>query len=109
MPPRSTIQASRPTKSQMTQPSASSAKRKALPKKEISLGDRVQRLNEAAHLLDGIKQRPEQSRGALHLGAQLVRSVFGCKHNLSSSSRRTTDKAIIRAPSTCITSFSTAL
>jgi hypothetical protein len=70
---------------------------------------RVQHLDEAAHLLDGIKQRPEQSRGALHLEAQLVRTVSGCKHNLSSSSRRTTDKAIIRAPSTCITSFSTPL
>jgi len=130
----------------MTQPSASSARRKALPKKEISLGDRVQRLftslcaqidgshftnaiktcdgvlrlvpddedakqtklflllqterysdalaligtsdesslferayssyrlqhlDEAVHLLDGIKQRPEHSRGALHLEAQL--------------------------------------
>ena len=44
MAPRSTIHATKPTKSQMTQPSAASAKKKVLPKKEISLGDRVQRL-----------------------------------------------------------------
>ena len=44
MPPRSTIHAAKLTKSQMTQPSATSAKKKVLPKKEISLGDRVQRL-----------------------------------------------------------------
>ena len=38
---------------------------------------RLQHLDEAAHLLDGLKQRPEQSRGALHLEAQLVRAILG--------------------------------
>ncbi|KAI0002255.1 hypothetical protein BJV74DRAFT_765566 [Russula compacta] len=142
MAPRSATHAARPVKSRVTQPSATSEKRKVLPKKEISLGDRVQRLftslcaqidgshftnaiktcdkvlrlvpddkeakqtklflllqteryndalallepsvferayssyrlqhlDEAAHLLDGIKEGREQSRGALHLEAQL--------------------------------------
>ena len=44
MAPRSTIHAAKPTKSHMTQPSATSAKKKVLPKKATSLGDRVQRL-----------------------------------------------------------------
>ena len=35
---------------------------------------RLQHLDESAHLLDGIKQKREQNRGALHLEAQLVRS-----------------------------------
>jgi len=140
------MHAAKPTKSQMTQSSATSAKKKVLPKKETSLGDRVQRLftslcaqidgchftnaiktcdkvlrlvpddedakqtklflllqterysdalallgtsnessvferayssyrlqrlDEAAQLLDTIKQKPEQSRGTLHLEAQL--------------------------------------
>jgi signal recognition particle subunit SRP72 len=37
---------------------------------------RLQHLDEAAHLLDGIKQGREQNRGALHLEAQLVRSMW---------------------------------
>jgi len=36
---------------------------------------RLQHLDEAVPLLDGIKQRREQNRGALHLEAQLVRSI----------------------------------
>ena len=36
---------------------------------------RLQHLDEAAQLLDTIKQRPEQSRGSLHLEAQLVRTI----------------------------------
>ena len=36
---------------------------------------RLQTLDEAAQLLDTIKQRPEQSRGSLHLEAQLVRTI----------------------------------
>ena len=36
---------------------------------------RIQHLDEAAGLLDGIKERREQDRGALHLEAQLVRST----------------------------------
>jgi signal recognition particle subunit SRP72 len=38
---------------------------------------RLQRLDEAAQLLDTIKQRPEQSRGSLHLPveAQLVHTI----------------------------------
>jgi signal recognition particle subunit SRP72 len=161
------MHAAKPTKSKMTQPSATSVKKKVLPKKETSLGDRVQRLftslcaqidgchftnaiktcdkgmclffirdlldnvtkvlrlvpddedakqtklflllqterysdalallgtsdessvferayssyrlqrlAEAAQLLDTIKQRPEQSRGSLHLEAQLVRTIY---------------------------------
>ncbi|KAI0295248.1 hypothetical protein BC826DRAFT_909293 [Russula brevipes] len=146
MAPRSAIRATRPVSSQVTQPPATGGKRKVLPKKEIPLGDRVQRLftslcaqidgshftnaiktcdkvlrlvpddedakqtklflllqterysdalallgdsnqssaferayssyrlqhlDEAACLLDEIKQRREQNRGALHLEAQL--------------------------------------
>lgn len=36
---------------------------------------RLQHLDEAARLLDGIKEIREQDRGALHLEAQLVRST----------------------------------
>lgn len=36
---------------------------------------RLQRLDEAARLLDGIKEIREHDRGALHLEAQLVRST----------------------------------
>jgi hypothetical protein len=36
---------------------------------------RLQHLDEAARLLEGIKERREQDRGALHLEAQLVRST----------------------------------
>ena len=187
MAPRSTMHAAKPTKSKMTQPSATSVKKKVLPKKETSLGDRVQRLfmslcaqidgchftnaiktcdkgmcsffihdildnvtkvlrlvlddedarqtklflllqterysdalallrtsdkssgfeqayssyrlqrlDETAQLLDAIKQRPEQSRGSLHLEAQLVRTIWKWERYLSWSSGRTTDKAIIR-------------
>ncbi len=38
---------------------------------------RLQHLDEAVRLLDGIKERQEPSRGALHLEAQLVRSTSG--------------------------------
>jgi signal recognition particle subunit SRP72 len=37
---------------------------------------RLQHIDEAVHLLEGIKQRREQNRGALHLEAQLVRSIW---------------------------------
>jgi signal recognition particle subunit SRP72 len=37
---------------------------------------RLQRLDEAAQLLDTIKQKPDQSRGTLHLEAQLVRAIW---------------------------------
>ena len=70
---------------------------------------RLQHLDEAAHLLDGIKEGQEQSRGALHLEAQLVSSIWGWRQILSSSFCRTTGKAIIRPPSTYITSSSTPL
>jgi signal recognition particle subunit SRP72 len=40
---------------------------------------RLQHLDEAARLLDGIKERREQDRGALHLEAQLVRSTSALK------------------------------
>jgi signal recognition particle subunit SRP72 len=191
MAPRSAMHATRPVSSQVTQRPATGGKRKVLPKKEIPLGDRVQRLftslcaqidgshftnaiktcdkgmcsclavicsiivlflpqvlrlvpddkdakqtklflllqterysdalallgdsnqssvferayssyrlqhlDEAACLLDEIKQRREQNRGALHLEAQLVRSILGRRrHNLSSSFDRTIDKEIIR-------------
>lgn len=36
---------------------------------------RLQHLDEAVRLLDGVKERREQGRGALHLEAQLVRST----------------------------------
>ncbi len=36
---------------------------------------RLQQLDEAAQLLDKVKQRHEQNRGALHLEAQLVRAL----------------------------------
>jgi hypothetical protein len=45
----------------------------------------------------------------LHLEAQLVRTIKQWEHYLSSSSGRTTDKAIIRSRSTCIISSSTPL
>ncbi|KAI0262183.1 hypothetical protein BC834DRAFT_925285 [Gloeopeniophorella convolvens] len=44
MGPRSTIHAVKRGKTTVTQPAATSKQKKALPKKEISLGDRVQRL-----------------------------------------------------------------
>jgi len=65
---------------------------------------RLQHLDEAARLLDEIKQRQEQNRGSLHLEAQLVRWMRTWMHFLSSSFGRITDKAIIRSPSTCTTS-----
>jgi hypothetical protein len=37
---------------------------------------RLQHLDGAVSLLDGIKQRREQNRGALHLEAQLVSSIW---------------------------------
>jgi signal recognition particle subunit SRP72 len=37
---------------------------------------RLQHIDEAVHLLDGIKQRQEENRGALHLEAQLVRRIW---------------------------------
>jgi hypothetical protein len=71
---------------------------------------RLQHLDEAARLLNGIKERRGQDRGALHLEAQLVRSTSA----LEAQSEfvffgRTTDRAIIRLPLTYITSSSTPL
>ncbi|KAI0250041.1 hypothetical protein BJV78DRAFT_617124 [Lactifluus subvellereus] len=40
---------------------------------------RLQRLDEAAHLIDGIKQRQDQNRGALHLEAQLNYRQGNCQ------------------------------
>jgi signal recognition particle subunit SRP72 len=70
---------------------------------------RLQHLDEAVSLLDGIKERQDQSRGALHLEAQLVRSTSALEAQSEFFLYRTTDKAITRLPSTCITSSSTPL
>jgi hypothetical protein len=68
---------------------------------------RLQRLDEAAQLIDGIKQRQNQNRGALHLEAQLVNNLSALMRNLGSSSFRIIGKAIIKSLSTCTTSSST--
>jgi hypothetical protein len=70
---------------------------------------RLQRLDEAAHLIAGIKQRHDQNRGALHLEAQLVHYISGLIRNLSSSSFRIIGKGIVRSLSACTTSSSIPL
>ena len=44
---------------------------------------RLQQLDEAAQLLGKVKQRHEQNRGALHLEAQLVRTLSSTMRSLS--------------------------
>jgi hypothetical protein len=68
---------------------------------------RLQRLDEAAQLVDGIKQRQDQNRGALHLEAQLVHNLSEVMCNLSWFSFRIIGKAIIKSLSICTISSST--
>ena len=68
---------------------------------------RLQQLDEAAQLLGKVKQGHEQNRGALHLEAQLVRTLSSILRSPELIVRRTTDRVTTGSPWTCTINFST--